>query len=188
MVRRRIRFSCTGVALRRHLPGEAEQVLHDLLGALRLLQDDTQDLCSAVAGSSGFSISRSAKPRIAVSGLFTSWATPETNCPTAAIFSAWTSLARNSAESVMSVITTTMLLMFPCSSRIGLRFTENWPACAVATHHLHFQIVDLSAVQNGLHARRPEDGRSRARPVPTRDAQQVPAAQSPRRTSGGWHS
>jgi hypothetical protein len=28
-----------GIALRRHLAGKAEQVLHDLLGALRLLQD-----------------------------------------------------------------------------------------------------------------------------------------------------
>ncbi len=39
MVRRRIVFNCTGAALRRHLAGEAEQVLHDLLGALRLLQN-----------------------------------------------------------------------------------------------------------------------------------------------------
>ncbi len=31
-----------GVALRRHLPGKAQQILHDLLGALRFLQDDAQ--------------------------------------------------------------------------------------------------------------------------------------------------
>ena len=30
------------VALRRHLPREAQQVLHNLLGALRFLQDDAQ--------------------------------------------------------------------------------------------------------------------------------------------------
>ena len=42
----------------------------------------------ALSGSSGFSISRSANPRMAVSGLLTSCATPETSWPTAAIFSA----------------------------------------------------------------------------------------------------
>ena len=30
------------IALRRHLAGEAEQVLHDLLGALRFLQNDAK--------------------------------------------------------------------------------------------------------------------------------------------------
>ena len=72
-------------------------------------------------------MSRSAKPRIAVSGLLTSCATPETNCPTAAIFSACISLACSVAASVMSVMTTTMLVTLPCSSRMGLRFMENCP-------------------------------------------------------------
>ena len=31
-----------GLALGRHLAGKAEQVLHDLLGALRFLQDDAK--------------------------------------------------------------------------------------------------------------------------------------------------
>src|SRR5882762_1207293 len=49
----------------------------------------------ALSGSSGFSIKRSVNPRMAVRGLLTSWATPETNCPTAAIFSACMSLDRS---------------------------------------------------------------------------------------------
>ena len=81
----------------------------------------------ALSGSSGFSISRSAKPRIAVSGLLTSCATPETSCPTAAIFSACISLDCRLAASVTSVITTTMLVTCDCSSRMGLRLTEKWP-------------------------------------------------------------
>ena len=35
-------FSCTVAALRRHLAGETEQVLDNLLGALGLLQDHAQ--------------------------------------------------------------------------------------------------------------------------------------------------
>src|SRR5205807_2524342 len=42
----------------------------------------------ADSGTLGSSLSRSAKPRIAVRGLFTSCATPETSCPMAAIFEA----------------------------------------------------------------------------------------------------
>ena len=47
--------------------------------------------------------------------------------PTAAIFSACINLDWSVAASVMSVMTTTRLVMWPCSSRIGLRLTENWP-------------------------------------------------------------
>ncbi len=36
------------IALRRHLAREAEQILNDLLGALRLLQDDAQILAGVV--------------------------------------------------------------------------------------------------------------------------------------------
>ena len=43
------RIQLHGLALRRHLAGEAEQVLHDLLGTLRLLQDDAK----VFAGSFG---------------------------------------------------------------------------------------------------------------------------------------
>jgi hypothetical protein len=64
---------------------------------------------------------------MAVNGLFTSCATPDTRFPTVAIFSACTSLACKLAASVMSVITVTMLSTVPCSPRIGLRFTENCP-------------------------------------------------------------
>src|SRR5450631_768657 len=80
----------------------------------------------ALSGISGFSMRRSVKPRMAVRGLLTSWATPETNCPTAAIFSACTSLERSMAESVTSVMTTTMLVTRPSSPLMGLRLTENW--------------------------------------------------------------
>src|SRR6266852_4215764 len=54
----------------------------------------------ALPGTSGFSISRSENPMMAVRGLLTSWATPETNCPTAAIFSVCMSLAWIIAASV----------------------------------------------------------------------------------------
>jgi len=99
-VRRKIRLSCTALRCG-GICGQTQQILDNLLGALGLLQNNAQIL-ARISGSAGFSIMRSAKPRIAVSGLFTSWATPETSCPTAAIFSAWTNLSRSTAESVMS--------------------------------------------------------------------------------------
>ena len=62
-----------------------------------------------------------------MSGLLTSCATPETSCPTAAIFSACISFDCRLAASVTSVMTTTRLVTWDCSSRMGLKFTEKCP-------------------------------------------------------------
>ena len=51
------------------------------------------------------------------------------------------------AASVTSVITTTMLLTLACSSRMGLRLTENWPTAAVAAQDLQIEIVHLLAAE-----------------------------------------
>src|SRR5580700_9379855 len=122
MVRRRMRLTCT--ALRCGGIWRAKLSRFCTICLVRCASCRiTRRSLRALSGISGFSMSRSAKPRIAVKGLFTSWATPETSWPTAAIFSACTSFPRRSAEAVMSVMTTTMLLMEACSSRMGLRFT-----------------------------------------------------------------
>ena len=43
-----------------------------------------------------------------------------------------------------------MLVTVPCSSRIGLRLAENFPAPPWPPHDLQFQIVDLLAIQGAL--------------------------------------
>ena len=47
-MRRRMVIQLQRLSLRRHLPRKAEQVLHDLLGALRLLQNYAQVFARAL--------------------------------------------------------------------------------------------------------------------------------------------
>ena len=97
-----------------------------------------------------------------MSGLFTSWATPETSWPTAAIFSVCISLACSMAASVISVMTTTMLFTLPGSSRMGLRLTENCPPRPCPEQHRQLQVVHLAAGQGfrqGIDERLPPSGR-----------------------------
>ena len=78
MVRRRIEFSCTAMRCGGIWRAKLSRFWTICLVRCASCRMTRRSL-RAVSGRSGFSISRSAKPRIAVSGLLTSWATPETN-------------------------------------------------------------------------------------------------------------
>ena len=75
--------------------------------------------------ASSFCSSRNSEsPAIEVSGLLSSWATPDTSCPTAASFSLWMSCDSICCWSVTSSTSTTTLAS--CSG-LGMRaaFTRN---------------------------------------------------------------
>ena len=99
------------------------------------------------------------------------------------------SFACSMAASVMSVITTTMLVTLPCSSRMGLRFTENCPSRAVAAHNLQFEIVHLASGQSRVcRASLKVCATTRRHQIHQRTSQQFLLLVTRCRTSAGWRS
>ena len=154
------------LALHRPLSSETQQILNDILYALRATS--CRMICRssrAVAGTLGFSSSKSVNPKIAASGLFTSCATPDTRRPMVAIFSLWASLACSSAASVMSVITTTTLFTTFCSSRMGLKLMEKCPIDPSLRRTGSSIFSTCLAVRRGFQRRRELFAMARVHPV-----------------------
>src|SRR5690349_4079113 len=120
--------------LRGALARERQEVAHDAPRAIGCSWI-TRRWPRSLVGSSFCSSRNSDRPAIDVSGLLSSWATPDTSCPTAASFSLWIRCDSRACWSVTSSTSTTTLWSY---AGAGM--------CAVVTRIVRFSVVERSTM------------------------------------------
>ena len=154
-----------GIALRRHLAGKAEQVLHDLFGALRFLQDDAQVFSRGV-WQVGILQQQIGKAENRGQGIvyFVGDAGDELSdgCHFLGMnqFAAQFGRVGDVGHDHDDAVDVALLVAH------GAEVDGELAGMAVAAHDLQFKIVDLPAAQNGLQRVGQRTTHSREQPTP----------------------